>query len=190
MKTLPEHIKANKLPLISLNEKLLINKNFKNLHSYNFENVDEVYGISLYKLDKTFYIAKYEVEDVCKINNNPVRYEITGASTYYGFKDLQCKLINDYNILYNDGSRNFILIHPDDEEKLELLTKFANKLRENDKYQLDTILKDRLKIDYTKFMRSGFAYRLDPFDYYRCDMGDGTINELIKDLEKSLKQII
>lgn len=170
-----------------VNEKLLINKNFKNLYPYNFENVDEVYGISWYKLDKTFYIAKYEVEDICEINDNPVRYEITGASTYYGFKDMQCKLIKDYNILYNDGPRNFILIHPDDKEKLELLTKFANKLRENDKYYLDTILNNRLKIDYTKFMRSGFAYGLDPFDHYKCDMGDETINELIKDLEKSLK---
>ena len=94
------------------------------------------------------------------------------------------------NILYNDGPRNFILIHPDDKEKLELLTNFANKLRENDKYDLHTILKDRLKIDYTKIMHTGFVYGLEPFVYYRCDMGDGTIKELRKDLEKSLKQII
>lgn len=175
MKSLSEHI----------NEKLLINKNFKNLN--NFENVDEVYGISWHKLDKTFYIAKYEVDDICQINDNPVRYEITGASTYYGFKDIQCKLIKDYNILYNDGPRNFILIHPDDKEKLELLTKFADCLKENYETHLDYILKISLKIDYTKFLHSGFVYGLDPFVDYRCDMSDGTIKELKKDLEKSLK---
>ena len=177
MKSLSEHI----------NEKLLINKNFKNLYPYNFENADEVYGISWYKLDKTFYIAKYEVEDICEINDNPVRYEITGASTYCGFRELQFKLIEDYNILYNDGPRNFILIHPEDKDRLELLTNFVDCLKENYETHLDYILKTSLKIDYTKFLHSGFVYGLDPFVDYRCDMGDGTIKKLRKDLEKSLK---
>lgn len=174
MKSLSEHI----------NEKLIINKNFKNFD--NFENVDEVYGISWHKLDKTFYIAKYEVEDICQINDNPVRYEITGVSTYCGFRELQFKLIEDYNILYNDGPRNFILIHPEDKERLELLLKFADCLKENYETHLDYILKTSLKIDYTKFLHTGFVYGLDPFVDYRCSMGDGTIKELRKDLEKSL----
>ena len=174
MKSLSKHI----------NEKLLINKNFKNFKNLdNFENADEVYGISWDKLDKTFNIAKYKVKDICEINNNPVRYEITGVSTYCGFRELQFKLIEDYNILYNDGPRNFILIHPEDNERLELLLKFADYLKENYETHLDYILKTSLKIDYTKFLHTGFVYGLDPFVDYRCSMSERRIKELRKDLK-------
>ena len=36
-------------------------------------------------------------------------------------------------------------------------------------------------------MHTGFVNGLEPFVDYRCDMSDGTIKELRKDLEKSLK---
>ena len=49
MKTLTQHIKANKLPLISLNEKLIINKNYSSNNAVDYldSNIDEFYLIRL-----------------------------------------------------------------------------------------------------------------------------------------------
>ena len=83
MKTLSKYIKANKLPLISLSEKLVVNKDYNNVDEQrpfelgtNFFVINLAISSTSEKLDRTISIDKFTVNDFKNTDKNKVGHDV------------------------------------------------------------------------------------------------------------------
>ena len=179
MKNLREH----------LYERLIVNKNYAVDDNLSFDSIAEAYSIAWYNFDSSFTVGKCNIDDIVMVNDSPdlIRYKISGTSPYFGFRDLQFRLIkekNKSNILYYDGPKKRILIHPEDKTMLKRLETWVDSLEYGVIYSIVDILQIRLGIDnYDKF------YTGKPSSRFKCYNGDKSIKALKKDLANTISKL-
>lgn len=186
MKNLTEYIYQGKnIPIREyISEKLVINKNYEINDNLSFDDVTEAYIVSWYDFNKTFSVGKYKIDNIVMINNynGLIRYSVNVTGPYFRFADLQFKLIKNDNILYYDGVRKRILVHPEDKERLMMIKEWVDDLEYGSKYSIGEILETCLGID------SSF-YNGKLTEKFKCYNGEESINELKDKLANTISKL-
>ena len=186
MKNLTKYIYQGKnIPIREyVAERLVINKNYGINDNLSFDDVTEAYIVSWYNFDKTFIVGKCKIDNIVMINNynDLIRYSVSGTGSYFGFKDLQFKLIKNDNILYYDGPRKRILIHPEDKERLIMIKEWVDDLEYGSKYSIGEILETYLGID-------SLFYNGKLTEKFKCYNGEGSIDELKNKLANTISKL-
>ena len=186
MKNLTEYVYQGKnIPIKEyVAEKLIINKNYGINDNLSFDDVTEAYIVSWYNFDKTFSVGKCKIYNIVMINNynGLIRYSVSGIAPYFAFKDLQFKLVKNGNILYYDGPRKRILVHPEDKERLIMIKKWVDDLKYGSKYSIGEILETCLGIDNS-------FYNGKLTEKFKCYNGEGSIDELKDKLANTISKL-
>lgn len=168
MKDLSKYINDNKSSLISLTEKLIINKNY-NVTDYNsFTDIDEIYVILFENIyGRVLLFNTYKVYDH-NYNEEKSIIKFSSAVSIFNQWGISATSMydkeNDIAYIINKDS-TYIIFSDNNIEKLELLLSLMKKLINTD-YSIKSIL-DELGID------NGETFiKTDMYQTYKFDKND------------------
>ena len=188
MKNLQNYINDNKSSLISLTEKLLVNKNLKRVSSdiEDFNDITEVFAIGYEEVKEYFFVNKYDIVTIARHDflDGQIEYIMTAKSKLYAMTNMHARFNEDNKILrtFTSTSTNYIFIHPEDKKRLDKLYDFVKQLRPNEKYSLYNIINKKLGIDLNYI-------DIDPHIRLGCNMASGSISNVRMEIAKALQQL-